>query len=331
MLVLGLAWPARAQVFTGRVDVIIEDSTGARLAGAKVELAGPVLLIQTTGADGLARFADLPVGVYAVTATMQGLPTSTNNRVGVLSGESTRMTVRMRAAGTTESAEGTTPAARPTFDGQTAITTHLTTDDLQETPNSRDPWALLQTVPTVYVDRVNIGGSESGQQSRYNAKGAQATDNTWNLDGVPVTDAGDILLTQPEASTGASPFYYDIDSIQEMAVTTGGADVQRATGGVQVDMVLKKGFSAPHGGARLYFSNDQLQDVNIPSSLATALGDPTGKGNRTDKYDDYGFDIGGPSCRMSSGLGNDGADDHRPDFACRHCRQHAVQEPGAEG
>ena len=156
-----------------------------------MELAGPLVLTQTTGADGLARFADLPVGVYAVAATMQGLPNSTNNRVAVLSGESTRMIVRMRAAGTTESAEAASRRRRPTFDGQTAITTHLTTDDLQETPNARDPWALLQTVPTVYVDRVNIGGSESGQQSRYNAKGAQATDNTWNLDGVPVTDAGD--------------------------------------------------------------------------------------------------------------------------------------------
>jgi len=46
---------------------------------------------------------------------------------------------------------------------------------LQETPTARDPWAMLQTVPTVYIDRVNVGGSESGQQSNFNAKGAQAT------------------------------------------------------------------------------------------------------------------------------------------------------------
>jgi hypothetical protein len=293
MLVLGLAAPARAQVFTGRVDVTIEDSTGARLAGAKVELAGPIVQAQMSGADGVSHLAELPVGVYAVAVTMQGLPSSTNDHIEILSGTTTRLTVQMRAAGATEPTAGATKAT-PTFDRPTAITTHLTADDLQDTPNARDPWALLQTVPTVYVDRVNVGGAESGQQAGYSAKGAQATDNTWNLDGVPVTDAGDNVVVRPEESTGRSPFYYDVDSLQEMAVTTGGADVQRATGGVQVDMVLKKGFTAPHGGGRFYFSNDQLQDVNIPTSLADALGNLTQKGNRTDKYQDYGFEIGGP-------------------------------------
>ena len=59
----------------------------------------------------------------------------------------------------------------------------------------------MQTVPTVYMDRVNVGGSESGQQSNYNAKGAQATDNTWSIDGVPVTDMGDSIV-RPEHATG---------------------------------------------------------------------------------------------------------------------------------
>jgi hypothetical protein len=146
----------------------------------------------------------------------------------------------------------------------------------------------MQTVPTVYVDRVNVGGAESGQQSNYNAKGAQATDNTWSIDGVPVTDMG---------ATGASAFYYDFDSFQEMAITTGGADAQNATGGVQLNMVLRKGSNTPHFNTRFYFENQTLQAVNILPSLAAALGDPSGKGNRTDKYEDYGFDLGGPIFR----------------------------------
>jgi TonB-dependent Receptor Plug Domain. len=75
----------------------------------------------------------------------------------------------------------------------------------------------MQTVPTVYMDRVNVGGAESGQQSNYNAKGANEKDNTWSIDGVPITDMG---------ATGSSAFYYDFDSFQEMAVTTGGADAR---------------------------------------------------------------------------------------------------------
>ena len=293
MLALGLAAPARAQVFTGRVDISIEDSTGARLAGAKVEVAGPIGQAETSDAQGQAHFADLPVGIYAVTVTMRGVPPSTTSQVEVLSGERTRVVVSMGAAGAAETARRA--AVAPTIDPTPAVmTTHLSADDLQETLNARDPWAMLQTVPTVYLDRVNVGGSESGQQSNYNAKGAQATDSTWNLDGVPVTDVGDSIVVRPEQSTGASALYFDLDSVQEMAVITGGADVQRSTAGVQVDMVLKKGFSAPHGDGRVYFSNDKLQDVNFPQSLSDALGDVTGKGNRTDKYQDLGFDLGGP-------------------------------------
>ena len=79
-----------------------------------------------------------------------------------------------------------------------------------------------------------------------------------------------------------------------MAITTGGADAQNPTPGVQLNMVLKKGLDAPHGDARFYFENEKLQDVNFPQALSDALGDTTGKGNRTDKYQDYGFDLGGP-------------------------------------
>src|SRR4051812_11758058 len=104
MLALGLAAPARAQVFTGRVDVSIEDATGARVSGATVEVAGPITQAQTSGADGRADFADLPVGIYAVSATLQGFPRSTASHVEVLSGESTRVAVAVGAAGGTESA-----------------------------------------------------------------------------------------------------------------------------------------------------------------------------------------------------------------------------------
>jgi hypothetical protein len=38
---------------------------------------------------------------------------------------------------------------------------------LERVPTARDPWTILQATPGVLIDRVNIGGSESGQQSTY--------------------------------------------------------------------------------------------------------------------------------------------------------------------
>jgi len=281
---VGFVSTAEAQVFTGRVDVTVEDSSGGRLPGVSVDLTGPVNQTQVTDAQGQAHFLNLPVGTYAVKAELSGFNTFTNNIVQVVSGGSTPLAVRLGVAGTTETINVT--AATPMIDlKRETTTTNVSLEELQNIPSSRDPWVVMQTIPTVYMDRVNVGGAESGQQSNYNAKGANATDNTWSIDGVPVTDMG---------ATGSSAFYYDFDSFQEMAVTTGGADAQNPTGGVQLNMVLRKGVNTPHGNVRMYFENDKLQAVNISPTLAQALGNTSGKGNRTDRYVDYGFDLGGP-------------------------------------
>jgi hypothetical protein len=283
-IAVGCVPAASAQVFTGRVEVTVEDSTGGRLPGVSVDLTGPINQTQVTDAQGQARFLNLPVGTYAVKASLQGFNAFVNNTVQVVSGAATPISAKLGVAGTAETVNVT--AATPVIDlKRDTTTTNVTLDELQNIPSSRDPWAVMQTVPTVYMDRVNVGGAESGQQSNYNAKGANEKDNTWAIDGVPITDMG---------ATGSSAFYYDFDSFQEMAVTTGGADAQNATGGVQLNMVLRKGTNKPSGDARIYFENQSLQAVNISPELAAALGNTTGKGNRTDKYQDYGFDLGGP-------------------------------------
>ncbi|MDP9323373.1 MAG: hypothetical protein M3P13_07035, partial [Acidobacteriota bacterium] len=152
-------------------------------------------------------------------------------------------------------------------------------------PSGRDPWVVMQTVPGIITDRVNVGGSESGQQSGYQAKGASGADATWNLDGVPITDT---------AAAGATPTYWDFDMFQEMNVTTGGSDLTSSTGGVHLSLVLKSGQNVPHGSSRIYFENQSMQSNNMDQALATALGSPNGKGNRMSQYEDYGFEVGGP-------------------------------------
>lgn len=38
---------------------------------------------------------------------------------------------------------------------------------IEKLPTTRDPWAIPQATPGVLVDRINVGGNESGQQSAY--------------------------------------------------------------------------------------------------------------------------------------------------------------------
>lgn len=299
-LALGFAAPASAQFYTGRIDVTLADQTGGRLPGVTVDITGPVNQSTVSDAQGEAHFLNLPVGTYTVKASLSGFNPYSNPNVPVVSGGAVPLEVRLAVAGTAETVN--VSAATPVIDIKKATTTtNVTLEELQNIPSARDPWVVMQTVPAIVVDRVNVGGSESGQQSSFNAKGAPGSANTWNLDGIPITDL---------AATGSTPTYYDFDQFQEMNFTTGGADVQNGTAGVGINFVLKQGSNKPHGSSRYFFEREGMQGNNAPASLIQALGTAQTPspdcvasdftkhcGNRTDKYDDYGVELGGPVLR----------------------------------
>ena len=99
------------------------------------------------------------------------------------------------------------------------------------------------------VDRVNVGGSESGQQSQFAGRGDNGDNAMWSVDGVVITDM---------AAVGATPTYYDFDSFEEVQVSTGGNDLTLQTGGIGISFVTKRGGNAIHGSARVYYTNDDL-------------------------------------------------------------------------
>ena len=69
----------------------------------------------------------------------------------------------------------TVTAPSPMVDAkQTGTATNFTADELAKIPTSRDPFSLMRSVPGVLVDRVNIGGNETGQQSNFAIEGHAA-------------------------------------------------------------------------------------------------------------------------------------------------------------
>ena len=99
---------------------------------------------------------------------------------------------------------------------------------------------MLERTPGITMDRVNVGGTQSGQQSGYMSRGTSTGNNKWAIDGVDITDM---------SATGASPIYYDFDMLQEMQVTTGGADASQQTGGVGINFVTRSGTNRFKGPA----------------------------------------------------------------------------------
>jgi hypothetical protein len=154
-----------------------------------------------------------------VKAALQGFVDYLNKEVPVVAGGTMGLKATLRVSGVQEQIEVT--AASPVIDAKkTCTASNVTLEELQNIPSSRDPWVVMQTVPGIIVDRVNVGGAESGQQSGYQAKGALDDDNTWNMDDIPITNM---------AVTGATPTYYDFDMFQEMNVD-GGSTCRRHGG-----------------------------------------------------------------------------------------------------
>jgi hypothetical protein len=201
----------------------------------------------------------------------------------VTAGGNIQLPVKMGVAGAKE--EVVVTAEAPVLDNKKQTTaTSIGLDELQGVPTARDPWVVLQSVPGVTMDRVNVGGSESGQQSGFMGKGATSGQTTWNVDGMPITDMSSL----------SSPFYFDFDMFQEMSITTGGADAKSATGGIQMNFMLRSGTNAFHGQVKGYLSTEGMQSDNMPEDLKATLGGQTGKGDRTQEFNDWGGDVGGP-------------------------------------
>ena len=284
-LMLITASAAFAQLGGGTLSGTVTDEQGGILPGVTVNLTGSDRSVSTVSDEGgKFRFLNLAPGEYKVALTLQGFTTAVRDNIVVRVGATTDLpAVQMKVATVEETV--TVSGASPIVDTKaTGTSTNFTSDELQKIPTSRDPFALMRSVPGVLVDRVNIGGNETGQQSNFAAKGTRPQDASWTLDGVEVTDM---------AATGASPTYFNYDNFEEIQVSTAGNDIKARTGGMGLNFVIKRGTNQFRGSVRGYFDNHSMESSNVPDELK-AQGVTHETSDHNDQISDYGGEIGGP-------------------------------------
>jgi hypothetical protein len=274
LLLVVVAAPAAAQLQTGDLYGKVKDDQGAALPGVTVTLTSPVGApqIQQSDEGGQFRFVQLYPGTYGLKAELDGFSTVDYPDVAIRVGAHTSIEVTMNAA---IKDVITVTAESPLLDTRRQNTgANVAAADLNRVPTARDPWSLLSQAPGVLVDRVNVGGNESGQQSDFIGTGSNGRDNVFAVDGVVLTDMN---------AVGASAVYFDFGAYEEVQFTTSSTDVTVATSGVTINQVTKRGTNEWRGQVRYLRTDGKNQS-------SPALPD----GARIDSVTEQGADVGGP-------------------------------------
>ena len=284
-----LAAPAMAQVQTGSITGTITDTSNAVLPGVNVTLSGEKLIggdaTQISDTTGAYRFDRLPPGAYTVKFELQGFRGITREDIRVSAAFIATVHVKLEIGSVAESI--TVTGESPTVDTRSNVQqTVMNQEVLEGIPTGRDPWSLAKLIPGVQVATYDVGGTQSMQQSRMSAHGANIADVSYNIDGATVN--------WPGSDGGATMIYYDQGMFEEVNYMTSAVPAEVMAGGIAINMVTKDAGNKWKGNARYSFANSDLQSVNhLDAAAAAARVGNTFLGNPTLKTYDFNLSGGG--------------------------------------
>ncbi len=262
-------------------NVVLPD--GSTIPGVTVTLTDNtgVKWTTVTSVEGNFRFLRNAPGEYELRFELEGFKTVIRKGVRLFLGKNVNLNVPMET--TTIKEEVIVNAkANPIDTRKTSVGANITSEQINSLPSARNAWTMLSLVPGMMVDRVDVGGAESGQQSNFSGLGGNADDAVWNIDGGNMTDVSAI---------GSSPAYLDVSAYDEMQVTLGANDITAQTGGVQINFVTKKPGNRVTGDFHLYA---QLKSWEMKQTLPQNLIDLGRVPPGINSLYQYGVSLGGP-------------------------------------
>jgi hypothetical protein len=282
LLVAGFSFSQATGNFTGTVT----DEEGNGLPGVTATLYGGVIgeMTDISSAQGNYRFVGIPIGKnYKLKFELSGFKTEIREGYDLLIGATVTVDITMVMATIEE--EVTVYSQSELIDPKTTtVAKNVTSQEIAQLPTSRNPWTVMALAPGMLIDREDVGGNESGQQSAYYGHGVADSDSTWRVDGANITDPSAI---------GAAPAYLNMNAYEELQISYGSNDITAQTGGVQLNFVTRRAGNQFSGMFHLYVEDEQYQLDNI---------DKADQANLLPGYESpgiyrlymYGADFGGP-------------------------------------
>ncbi|MGH9604686.1 MAG: carboxypeptidase regulatory-like domain-containing protein [Terracidiphilus sp.] len=274
--ILSSSWAMAQEGTQGKVVVTVEDSAGALVPGAALQLVehqtNDTYTARTNSSGGY-TFVNLPIGTYTLTISVSGYATRIYSAVVVESAQTTTITAPLSVGKVTETVTVSGQASPVLQTTSNQIGTVINIKQIQDLPlNGRDLTALASIVP-----------GYSGQNGQGTFNGLPIVDQGSNMDGmVGNTSRMKFDSTEPAVTPR-------LEDIEQMSVQTDQLGLNSGFGQstTQITFVSKQGTNRFHGLAYEDFQNDGL-DAN--SWLNNAFG------NRKSKLieNDFGGSVGGP-------------------------------------
>jgi hypothetical protein len=246
-----------AQVRGGDIYGSVVLADGSKVPGVLITLTGEKIgkLTTISSEKGNFRFLALPPGAYELRCELEGFKTVIRKDIEISLGKSVTLNILMET--TTLKEEITVSGRVGVIDTRTTqVGVNVNKEWVESIPTARNPWTVLSAMPGMMVDRVDVGGADSGQQSTFYAGGGTSDDTTWNVDGANITDPSAI---------GAAPAYLNINSYDELQVNLGSNDITAQTGGVQLNFVTKRAGNRTSGDFHLYVEDEKWEMNQDPT------------------------------------------------------------------
>ena len=247
--------------YSGNIQGIISDPSGAAISGASVRLLNvdtAVTVVTTTSSSGNYRFSSLPPGNYTVTAEASGFRT-TEVKLTLSTSETQGLNMTLALGSASQSVTVTGEA--PILDtDESRLQTTLPSSTVRDLPSAnRNLWDILAVTPGVVGTGTRGPGEAPGggadnfgtQTPQISANGRSYTGNLVMVDGMNVTSPiqnGNIILAPIP------------DAVQEASLQPNSWDAENNLGSsILIQVTTKSGTNQFHGTGSLFFNNQDLQ------------------------------------------------------------------------